>query len=140
MQSNLCLINRKRYTSIDTKLVLAALGQALHGRTDVHGLLHHTDRGSQYASHDYREALALRGITCSMSRKGNCWDNAVVESFFATLKKELFYTQSWADIEQLQSALFEYLEVYYNRKRRHSSLGYVSPEEYETTKSMAQAA
>jgi putative transposase len=116
---------------IDTELVLSALDQGLYGRDDVHGLLHHTDRGSQYASGDYQKALKARGIACSMSRKGNCWDNAVVESFFATLKKELIYTQSWTDRAELERALFEYIEVFYNRKRRHSSLGYVSPAEYE---------
>jgi transposase InsO family protein len=118
-------------TSIDTELVLSALNQGLYGRRDVQGLLHHTDRGSQYASGDYQGALKARGIACSMSRKGNCWDNAVVESFFATLKKELIYKQSWTNKTELQQALFEYIEVFYNRKRRHSSLGYVSPAEYE---------
>ena len=116
---------------IDTPLVLSALDQALHGHTDVQGLLHHSDRGSQYASHDYQEALKAWGIACSMSRKGNCWDNAVVESFFATVKKELIYTRNWANQAELEAALFEYIEVFYNRKRRHSSLGYVSPTEYE---------
>jgi len=127
-------------TSIDTELVLAALIQALHGRVEFQGLLHHSDRGSQYASHDYQKALTASGIRCSMSRKGNCWDNAVVESFFATLKKELIYTQSWADGVDLKAALFEYIEVYYNRKRRHSSLGYVSPAEYEDAASVNRAA
>ena len=127
-------------TSIDTELILAALRQALHGRTGLQGLLHHSDRGSQYASHDYQKALMASGITCSMSRKGNCWDNAVVESFFATLKKELIYTRGWANDVELQAALFEYMEVYYNRKRRHSSLGYVSPAEYEDAASVKRAA
>src|SRR5258708_24892803 len=91
-------------TSIDTELVLAALRQALHGTVDVQGLLHHTDRGSQYASRDYRLTLKARGIICSMSRKGHCWDNAAVESFFATLKKELIYTQSWMNGVELKAA------------------------------------
>jgi putative transposase len=126
--------------SIDTPLVLAALNSALYGRKDVTGLLHHSDRGSQYASHDYQRLLSERGIVCSMSRKGNCWDNSVVESFFATLKKELIYTQNWANGEQLKTALFEFLEVYYNRKRRHSSLGYLSPAAFEESVSLAQVA
>lgn len=95
------------------------------------GLLHHSDRGSQYASVDYRQALAARGIEYSMSRKGNCWDNAVVESFFSTLKQELVYTTDFTTHEQARLALFEYIEVFYNWQRRHSTLGYVSPVQFE---------
>jgi putative transposase len=118
---------------IDTKLVLAALEMALESRQPPQGLLHHSDRGSQYASAQYQEALAHRGIRCSMSRKGNCWDNAVVESFFSSLKKELVYQTQFATRQQARSAIFEYLEVFYNRQRRHSTLGYLSPAEYERT-------
>jgi putative transposase len=116
---------------IDRHLVLNALDMALKGRQPPRGLLHHSDRGSQYASTDYQQALAARGIQCSMSRKGNCWDNAVVESFFSSLKLELVYTTDFATHEQARLALFEYIEVFYNRQRRHSSLGYVSPVDFE---------
>jgi len=116
---------------IDTQLVLAALKMAWEGRQPPQGLIHHSDRGSQYASAEYRQALASRGIQCSMSRKGNCWDNAVVESFFSSLKMELVYLTDFVTRHQARSALFEYIEVFYNRRRRHSSLGYLSPMEYE---------
>lgn len=117
--------------TIDTHLVLGALDMALKSRKPPRGLLHHSDRGSQYASADYQRALEQRGIRCSMSRKGNCWDNAVVESFFSSLKMELVHEADFATREQASAALFEYIEVFYNRKRRHSSLGYLSPVEYE---------
>ncbi|WP_371746144.1 IS3 family transposase [Myxococcus sp. CA040A] len=116
---------------IDRQLVLAALDMALAGRAAPD--LYHSDRGSQYASEDYRERLAEHGITCSMSRKGNCWDNAVVESFFSSLKMELVHTRRFRTHDEATLALFEYIEVFYNRKRRHSSPGYVSPAEYERT-------
>jgi putative transposase len=95
------------------------------------GVLHYSDRGSQYACGDYRALLATHAMTCSMSRKGDCWDNAVVESFFATLKTELVGDADWATREEARTALFEYLEIWYNRARRHSSLGYLSPTQYE---------
>jgi transposase InsO family protein len=117
--------------TIDRQLVLGALDMALKSRKPPRGLLHHSDRGSQYASADYQRALEQRGIRCSMSRKGNCWDNAVVESFFSSLKMELVHEANFTTREQAQAALFEYIEVFYNRKRRHSSLGYLSPVEYE---------
>ena len=117
--------------NIDWHLVLNALDMALKGRQPARGLLHHSDRGSQYASEDYQKALDARGIQCSMSRKGNCWDNVEVESFFSTLKQELVYTTDFATHEQARLALFEYIEVFYNRQRRHSTLGYLSPAEYE---------
>jgi len=116
---------------IDRHLVLNALDMALKGRQPAQGLLHHSDRGSQYASADYQQALAARGIQCSMSRKGNCWDNAVAESFFSSLKMELVHGADFATHEQARTALFEYIEVFYNRQRRHSSLGYVSPVDFE---------
>ncbi|MBL0693101.1 IS3 family transposase [Comamonas sp. JC664] len=116
---------------IDRHLVLSALDMALKGRRPPRGLLHHSDRGSQYVSQDYQRALASRGIECSMSRKGNCWDNAVAESFFSTLKMELVHDADFATRDQARAALFEYIEVFYNRQRRHSTLGYVSPVEYE---------
>ena len=104
-----------------------ALGQ----RCPATGLVHHSDRGSQYASADFRAALDERGILCSMSRHGNCWDNAPVESFFGTLKQELVHRRRFATREAARREVFEYIEVWYNRQRRHSSLGYVSPAEFE---------
>jgi putative transposase len=125
---------------IDAQLTLDALDMALAARSPAAGLVHHTDRGSQYASRDYRRALATRGLVCSMSRKGNCWDNAVAESFFASLKTELVHHRDFATRSEARSAIFEYIEVFFNRHRRHSTLGYVSPVNYEVAKSSALAA
>lgn len=116
---------------IDQALTLRALSMALKARTPRSELMHHSDRGSQYAAHAYRKMLDAHGITCSMSRKGNCWDNAVAESFFATLKVELVYESIFRTRAQAKAAIFEYIEVFYNRVRRHSSIGYVSPLEFE---------
>ena len=95
-------------------------------------LLHHSDRGS-YASGDYQFALDDLGVVCSMSRKGNCWDNAVAESFFATLKTECVHLRRFATRAEARETIFEFIEVFYNRQRRHSTLGYVSPAEFEMT-------
>lgn len=119
-------------THMRTELVLGALNMALGRRCPVAGMLHHSDRGSQYAGHDYRDALRERNIVCSMSRKGDCWDNAVVESFFATLKKELIHRRPWPTVKAARQAIVEYIEVFYNRKRKHSSLGYLSPADFES--------
>ncbi len=116
---------------ITRQLALDALTMALSQRQPHRGLLHHSDRGSQYASGDYRKRLAAHGIVCSMSRRANCWDNAVAESFFATLKTELVYESAWATRTEARTAIFEYLEVFYNVQRRHSSLGYLSPVAFE---------
>jgi transposase InsO family protein len=116
---------------ITRQLTLDALTMALRARKPPRGLVHHSDRGSQYASGDYRAALDAAGIDCSMSRRGNCYDNAVAESFFATLKTELVHDADWGTRGQARSAIFDYLEVFYNRRRRHSSIGYVTPEEFE---------
>ena len=116
---------------LERTLVLTALRRALALRQPGRGLLHHSDRGSQYASQDYQTLLAVRGIRCSMSRSGDCWDNAVAESFFATLKRELMAHERWATREQATRALTDYIDGWYNRARRHSTLGYVSPMEYE---------
>jgi putative transposase len=116
-------------TNIDRHLVLEALNMANEQRRPRAGLLHHTDQGSQYASDDYQLALCADGIVCSMSRRGDCYDNAVVESFFGTLKTELGDT--FATPELGNRALFDYIEVFYNRTRRHSSIGYLSPAKYE---------
>lgn len=114
---------------IDRHLVLGALEMAALTRRPGAGLIHHTDRGSQYASADYRQALDRHGMIASMSRKGNCWDNAVAESFFSTLKTEL--SGAYKARQDARRAIFEYIEVFYNRKRRHSSLGYLTPSEFE---------
>ncbi len=114
-----------------TDLVLGALHMALGLRQPDKDLLHHSDRGSQYASDTYRELLEKRGISCSMSRRGDCWYNAVVESFFGTLKTELIYRRRWPSRREAAAAVAEYLEIFYNRYRRHSYLGYLSPADYE---------
>ena len=116
---------------ITDDLALDALGLALARRRPPQGLLHHSDRGSQYASGDYQRVLAQHGIVCSMSRRGDCWDNAVAESFFATLKVELVHDATWATRTAARSELFDYLEVFYNGQRRHSALGYLSPRAFE---------
>jgi transposase InsO family protein len=114
------------------ELALAALQMALAHRQPAAGqLVHHTDRGCQYTATLYQQALASAGITCSMSRAGNCYDNAVAESFFATLKAELVEGADWHTHAEARVAIFEYLEVFYNRQRSHSTLGYLSPAEYE---------
>lgn len=117
--------------TLERGLTLAALRMALAPRRPGPGVLHHSDRGSQYACGEYRALLAIHGMTCSMSRKGDCYDNAVVESFFAPLKTELVDEAGWATRDDARAALFEYIEVWYNRERRHSSLGYRSPVQYE---------
>lgn len=118
--------------TLEAELAVAALQAALADRQPTAGaLLHHADRGSQYASHAYRTLLAAHQVTESMSRKGNCWDNAVAESFFATLEHELLADSDFPSRQAARRAIFEFIEVWYNRERRHSSLGYVSPVEYE---------
>jgi putative transposase len=113
------------------ELATAALTMAVEHRRPATGVLHHTDRGSQYAATLYRELLAGHGLTASMSRRGNCWDNAVVESFFHTLKTELVYHRRYITREEARQDIFEWIEVFYNRTRRHSTLGYRSPVEFE---------
>jgi len=122
---------------ISRHLVERALWMAICNRGPKPGLLHHSDRGCQYASHDYRKLLERRGIVCSMSRKGNCWDNAVMESFFGTLKTELVYHREYETRGEARSDIFDYIEVFYNRQRLHSALGYRSPADFEK---MAKAA
>ena len=116
---------------LERQLAVDALEMALAERHPAGGLLHHSDRGSQYASQQYQQLLARHGLVCSMSRRGNCWDNAVAESFFATFKHELVYPTQWSTREQARSETFEYIELFYNRRRRHSALGYLSPHEFE---------
>jgi transposase InsO family protein len=117
---------------ITQQLVIDAMQMALGRRRDRQGeLLHHSDRGSQYASVAFQELLREENITCSMSRKGNCWDNAMMESFFATLKKECVHHEDYATRPEARASVFDYIERFYNRVRRHSALGYLSPEQYE---------
>ncbi len=114
-----------------TELCLDALEMALRQRTKLEGLVHHSDRGVQYASDRYRDALKAERIECSMSRRADCWDNAVAESFFGTLKNELIYRRPWLDRESARDAISEYIEVFYNRIRRHSTIGNISPAKFE---------
>lgn len=118
-------------SSMTTELPLSALNMAISRRNPPAGLIHHSDRGSQYASQIFQTALLENEMLCSMSRKGDCWDNAVIESFFETLKRELVDGCVYRSHEEAKKAIFEYMEVYYNRKRRHSSLEYLTPLEAE---------
>jgi putative transposase len=126
--------------NVDRHLALAALDMALFQRRPLRGLVHHSDRGSTYASDDYQNALRARGFECSMSRKGDCWDNAVAESFFSTLKREM------ENIDELESraaatlSVREYIEGFYNLQRRHSAINYNSPVEFELLHSMKKRA
>lgn len=117
--------------TMEVELVLSALRMARAARQPGPGLLFHSDRGSQYAAGVYRAELAAHGMQASMSRKGNCYDNAVAESFFSTLEFELVMTADWHTREEARTAVFAYLETWYNPKRRHSTLGYLSPAAYE---------
>ena len=117
--------------TLHTDLCVEALEMALASRRPKHPLLHHSDRGCQYASSQYQDKLTEFGLRCSMSGVGNCWDNAVVESLWASLKNELVFQRTFATRQQAKDAIFEWIEVWYNRKRRHSSLGYISPEAFE---------
>lgn len=113
----------------DRALALRALDQGLRSRRPGTGLLHHTDQGSPYASEDYQAALKKAGMVCSMSRRGNCWDNAAMESWFGTLKTEL--GEVFESANDASRLLFDFIEVFYNRQRRHSTLGYQSPADFE---------
>ena len=117
--------------TMTSRLVVDALEMAVRRRLPGEGLVAHSDRGSQYASEHYRQLLRKHGIACSMSRVAQCWDNAPVESFFASLKRELVHDESYTTREQARASIFEYVEAFYNRVRRHSSLGFLSPEEFE---------
>ncbi|CAN5292513.1 hypothetical protein BH24GEM2_BH24GEM2_15010 [soil metagenome] len=117
--------------TLEASLATDALMMALWRRRPGRDLLHHSDRGVQYASGEYQALLSEHGITCSMSRKGDCYDNAVAESFFATLEWELIQDSDWHTHEDAKRAIFDYIEIWYNRQRRHSSLGSLSPAEYE---------
>ena len=116
---------------IDTQLVCDALTVAIQQRCPALGLMHHSDRGVQYAADDYQDLLDDNGISCSMSRKGDCWDNACMESFFGKLKSEQIRKRVYKNLAEAKQEVFWYIELFYNRQRRHASLGYVSPAQYE---------
>lgn len=116
---------------MQSQLVIDALSMAIRQRRPGRGLVHHSDRGSQYCGQEYRNILKSQGFICSMSRKGNCWDNAPMESFFHTLKTELTHHRKYKTRQEASSDIFNYIEMFYNQKRRHSALGYQSPAEFE---------
>lgn len=124
---------------LDRNLVLDALSMAVGRRNPEPGLIHHSDRGRGYASGAYQKALAEREMRCSMSRKGDCWDNAVVESFFSSLKTERVHHRTYRSREEARRDIFEYIEVFYNRVRLHSTLGYMAPAQFES-RALAKAA
>ncbi|CAH1209163.1 IS3 family transposase ISCce4 [Paenibacillus plantiphilus] len=125
------IVGWKLADRMTTDLVLAALDQAYASQKPGKGLIHHSDRGSQYASEEYRNRLMKYKMTASMSRKGNCYDNACIESFHSVLKKEFIYCTKFQTKAQAQQEVFEYIELFYNRKRIHGSLGYLSPDRFE---------
>ena len=125
------IVNWSTGERIDSRLVVDALAMAVARRLPGQCLVAHSDRGSQYASEHYRRSLSVHGITCGMSRRANCWDNAPMESLFASLMKELVHDEDYQTRAEARASLFEYIEVFYNRVRRHSSLGYRSPVEFE---------
>lgn len=127
-------------STLSRELCLAALEQALTRRRPKPGLVDHTDRGSQYASHGYRRVLDDNEVVCSMSRTGDCWDNAPAESFFATLKKELVHGCAFATRTEAYDAIGDYIENFYNAERLHSSLGYISPNSFEILHRVGSAA
>lgn len=116
---------------VNTKLVIQALDMAVGRRQPASGLLHHTDRGSQYASHAYRDQLSRHGMICSMSGKGDCLDNAVAERCFGSLKRERTSQRTYETRQEVRDDVIEYIEMFYNSRRLHSYLGYMSPNEYE---------
>jgi len=122
---------------ITKELVLDALKMAICNQPEAEGIIHHSDRGSQYASHEYQKMLKDNGLICSMNRKGNCWDNAPMESFFHTLKTEWVYRFKYKTRQEAKASLFDYIEIFYNRQRRHSALQYMSPCQYELYKMAA---
>ena len=116
------------------ELALNAFKMAISNQPEPKGIIHHSDRGSQYASHEYQKTLTDNGLICSMSRKGNCWDNAPMESFFHTLKTECVYGFKYKTRQEAKASLFDYIEIFYNRQRRHSALQYMNPCQYELFK------
>lgn len=126
-----CVIGWSMDRTRTSQLVLDALSAAIRLRRPPNGFIHHSDRGTQYTDGDYVAMVSQSGGVCSLSRKGNCWDNAVVESFFATLKRELLQGKPFGSRDEARAAIFEYIESWYNRRRLHSTLGYMSPVEFE---------
>jgi len=124
------IVGWRLYGHMETQLVLDTLNDAYKAKKPAEGLLHHSDRGTQYASKDYREKLQEYGMESSMSRAGNCYDNACAESFFSLLKKELIQGRRFQTKKQAYTEIFRYIEFFYNRKRIHGSIGYLSPVEY----------
>jgi len=125
--------------SLESTIVLDALRMALSRRQPGKGVLHHSDRGSQYADKLFRQLLKDHGMRCSMSRKGDCWDNAVVESFNATIKTELIHRTKWMTREDVRAAVYKWIETWYNSKRLHSILGYRSPDDFESDEKQSAA-
>ena len=125
------IVGWSMHDSLETTVVLRALEMAMDKVGPEAEVIFHSDRGSQYASEAYRKFLKQKSITPSMSRKGNCYDNAYVESWFATLKKDVIYRNIYLSEQDLKTAVFEYIETWYNSKRKHSSLGFLSPVEYK---------
>jgi putative transposase len=123
--------------TMNTAMAIAALKMAINRRRPPKGLLHHSDRGVQYASYDYQDVLNENHMICSMSRKGNCWDNAPAESFFSTLKTECIEGKIYLSRAQAKREIFEFIEIDYNRKRRHSSIGSMTPENFENQRKSA---
>jgi transposase InsO family protein len=121
-------------SSLSHEMVVTALKRAVKNRRPGKGLIFHSDRGVQYACTDFRKELGKHDFVQSMSRKGNCWDNAVAESFFGIMKTELVYHERYEGHQDTLHSIFEYIEVFYNRERKHSTIGYVSPVEYEKQK------
>ncbi len=122
---------------IKAELTLEALHQAIARRDVTPDLMHHSDRGGQYAADEYQKLLTETEMICSMSRKGDCWDNAPMESFFATLKTELVYRERFKTRQEAKAKIFEYIEVFYNRQRRHSTLGMKSPVDFERQQTLS---
>jgi putative transposase len=120
-------------SSLSTEMVLTALRRGIRDRRPGAGLIIHSDRGVQYACKDFRKVLATHGFVQSMSRKGDCWDNAVAESFFGIIKSELVHHERFKGPQDTLRAIFEYIEIFYNRKRKHSTLSYKTPEQFEQT-------
>jgi transposase InsO family protein len=125
------VVGRSLADHLRTELALDALAMALAGRHPAPGLIHHSDRGTQYLAGAYADCLGEHHLRQSVGAPGTCWDNAVAESFFATLKTELLHRRTWATRQQARTAIFEYIEAFYNRQRRHSTLGYLAPAAFE---------
>jgi len=125
---------------INRKLVMDALRMGIWRRRPAPGLIFHSDRGSQYCSNDFQKMLKTHKMTSSMSRKGDCWDNAVAESFFGSLKTERVFFTNYKNREEARRDVFDYIEMFYNSKRRHSYLGYLSPKEFEEMWLLKEAA